>query len=56
MTKRLEGAIRARLSEQADRANLTLSSEDWKSLALDVELNALGLAVVADKKRADAKA
>ncbi len=54
MGKWLEGQIRTALAEEASRIGLSLDAADWKTLALDVELNAQGLAFVAARRRGDA--
>jgi glyoxylase-like metal-dependent hydrolase (beta-lactamase superfamily II) len=48
----LEARIRAALAQEAMRVGLHLGSADWKVLALDIELNAQGLAYAAGKRRA----
>jgi glyoxylase-like metal-dependent hydrolase (beta-lactamase superfamily II) len=51
ITAKIEQQIRVALAEHAARAGLALGADDWKLLALDIELNSMGLAVVADKRR-----
>lgn len=47
----LRDHLRGAFQEQARRVGLTLGSADWDRLALDVELNAQGIAFVADQRR-----
>lgn len=48
--KRIETTIREAMAEHASEVGLSLGDDDWKVLALDVELNAQGLAYVATKE------
>lgn len=48
--KAIETKIRAAMAEHASSVGLTLGDDDWKVLALDIELNAQGLAYVATKE------
>ena len=47
----IERAMRAELSHRADELGLSLSKDDWRMLAVDMDLNAQGIAYVADKRR-----
>ena len=51
MTAKIAGKLREAIAEDASSRGLLLRDDDWKLLALDVELNAQGIAFVADKKR-----
>ena len=50
-TARLEAKLRAAIAEDAARRGLSLGPDDWKLLALDLELNAQGIAFVVEKRR-----
>jgi glyoxylase-like metal-dependent hydrolase (beta-lactamase superfamily II) len=52
MTAWIEARIRAALAEEAVRVGLALGAADWNVLALDIELNAQGLAYAAGRRRA----
>jgi hypothetical protein len=45
--------IRAALSREANAAGLSLTSADWALVAVDIDLNAQGVAFAALKARAD---
>jgi glyoxylase-like metal-dependent hydrolase (beta-lactamase superfamily II) len=49
---RLRDQIRAAIDADARAVGLTLGPSDWDSLALDIDLNAQGIAFVADRARA----
>lgn len=51
MTARIQEKIRAAIAEESSRRGLSFGDDEWKILALDIELNAQGIAFVADKKR-----
>lgn len=51
-TKAIEEKLRAAIAEESDRRGLAFGRDEWKVLALDVELNAQGLAHAASKRRA----
>ncbi len=51
MTARIQDELRAAIAEDTSRRGLALGEADWKLLALDIELNAQGIAYVANKKR-----
>jgi glyoxylase-like metal-dependent hydrolase (beta-lactamase superfamily II) len=51
LTARLKDQIRASLERNADAAGLTLEPADWKALETDIDLNAQGIAFVAEKMR-----
>jgi glyoxylase-like metal-dependent hydrolase (beta-lactamase superfamily II) len=51
MTSRLAGAWRDAIARDAERRGLGFGPEAWEQLALDIDLNAQGLAVVAEAKR-----
>jgi len=53
---RLREQIRGAIEADAARLGLTLGPADWDALAVDVDLNAQGIAFVADRKRAAATA
>ena len=55
MTSGLMHKIRVAIGEDASRRGLALTKEDWDLLAFDIELNAQGIAFVADKNRRLAK-
>ena len=48
---RLQDQIRAAITRQAEEVGLVLGPSDWDALALDVDLNAQGIAFVADRAR-----
>ncbi len=48
---RLREQIRAAIERQADEVGLTLDAADWDALAVDVDLNAQGIAFAADRRR-----
>ncbi len=56
MKQAIEAKVRAALDAHAAEVGLTLGPADWKTLAVDVDLNAQGIAFVADKARAEARA
>ena len=47
----IQDRIRAAITEEATRVGLSLGVPDWKTLALDIELNAQGLAYAAGQRR-----
>lgn len=47
--KQIETKIRAAMATHASKVGLSLDEDDWKLLALDIELNAQGLAYAATK-------
>lgn len=51
MTARIQEKLRAAIAEDTSRRGLSLTEADWKLLALDIELNAQGIAYVANRKR-----
>jgi glyoxylase-like metal-dependent hydrolase (beta-lactamase superfamily II) len=51
-TERLRGAIRAAIAEEAERRGLGFGAAEWEILAIDVDLNAQGLAFVAHRRKA----
>ena len=51
MTAKIAAKLREAIGTDASGRGLALGEDDWKLLALDVELNAQGIAFVADKKR-----
>ena len=51
LTARLRDQVRAAIENSADEVGLTLGPDDWATLATDVDLNAQGIAFVADKMR-----
>jgi glyoxylase-like metal-dependent hydrolase (beta-lactamase superfamily II) len=51
MTERIRQSLRAAIAESAERLGLVLAQADWDLLALDIDLNAQGIAFAADKKR-----
>ena len=51
MHAQLVDGIRGTMERQAAKAGLSLSAADWKLLETDIDLNAQGLAFVADKRR-----
>ena len=51
MTRSLQSSLRDAIAKDAAGRGLSLGDEDWKLLALDVDLNAQGIAFVADRKR-----
>lgn len=51
MSARIADGIRAAFVEEAERCHLSLGDAEWKLLAIDVELNAQGIAFVADRRR-----
>jgi glyoxylase-like metal-dependent hydrolase (beta-lactamase superfamily II) len=53
MKGRIEAEVRAAIERQAASVGLPLTPADWSQLALDVDLNAQGLAFVADRARAE---
>jgi glyoxylase-like metal-dependent hydrolase (beta-lactamase superfamily II) len=50
----LRESVRAALARQADDVGLTLGPSDWELLATDIDLNAQGIAFVADRARKEA--
>jgi glyoxylase-like metal-dependent hydrolase (beta-lactamase superfamily II) len=52
--EQVRGQIREALAAQAREVGLTLEAADWDSLALDIDLNAQGIAFVADRLRSGA--
>lgn len=50
-TARIEEELRAAIAKDAEGRGLALGAEDWRLLALDIELNAQGIAFVADRMR-----
>jgi glyoxylase-like metal-dependent hydrolase (beta-lactamase superfamily II) len=54
VTRILEGKIRLALAEDSQRRGLALTASDWHRLALDIELNAQGLAYAAATRRSAA--
>ena len=51
ITRDLEGKLRLAIAADTHGRGLDLGPDDWKLLALDIELNARGLAHAADKMR-----
>lgn len=51
LTAGIQEKIRAAIADETSRRGLALTDEDWKLLALDIDLNAQGIAFVAGKKR-----
>lgn len=51
ITARIQEKLRAAIVEDTSRRGLSLDAADWKLLALDIELNAQGIAFVAEKRR-----
>jgi glyoxylase-like metal-dependent hydrolase (beta-lactamase superfamily II) len=51
MTRSLQASIREAIAKDAAGRGLSLGEDDWKLLALDVDLNSQGIAFVADRKR-----
>ena len=51
LKSRLRDQIRAAIERSADEVGLTLGPSDWQALALDVDLNAQGIAFVAERAR-----
>jgi glyoxylase-like metal-dependent hydrolase (beta-lactamase superfamily II) len=51
MTAKIAAKLKDAIAKDAASRGLALGDADWKLLALDVELNAQGIAFVADKKR-----
>ncbi|HEY8087362.1 MAG TPA: MBL fold metallo-hydrolase [Polyangiaceae bacterium] len=51
MTRSLQSTIREAIAKDAAGRGLSLGDDDWKLLALDVDLNSQGIAFVADRKR-----
>jgi len=49
---RIVAALRASIESESKRLGLSLSESDWELLATDIDLNAQGIAFVADKMRA----
>jgi glyoxylase-like metal-dependent hydrolase (beta-lactamase superfamily II) len=47
----IQEKIRAAIADETSRRGLALTDDDWKLLALDIDLNAQGIAFVAGKKR-----
>jgi glyoxylase-like metal-dependent hydrolase (beta-lactamase superfamily II) len=56
MTERLTRAWRAAIEDEVARRDLGFGPEEWSALALDVELNAQGLAFAAEAKRSSSSA
>jgi glyoxylase-like metal-dependent hydrolase (beta-lactamase superfamily II) len=56
LTAVLRDRIRAEIERTADEAGLSLGPADWAALDVDVDLNAQGIAFVADKARKDSRA
>jgi glyoxylase-like metal-dependent hydrolase (beta-lactamase superfamily II) len=54
MKARIEGHVREALARHAAEVGLELGAADWELLATDVDLNAQGIAFVADKTRREA--
>jgi glyoxylase-like metal-dependent hydrolase (beta-lactamase superfamily II) len=54
MTQALQGRMKEAFAADASGRGLALTADDWKLLALDVELNAQGLAIAAEKMRSPA--
>lgn len=54
MTRTLAGAIREAIDRDAAARGLSLEAADWELLALDIELNAQGIAFVAERRRREA--
>ncbi|MDB4946842.1 MAG: Beta-lactamase related protein [Labilithrix sp.] len=48
---RIDTQIRAAIAEKAPASNLRLDDAAWKAMAMDIELNAQGLAYAAQEKR-----
>ena len=51
MTATIQNALRSAIDEDARSRGLVFGPDEWKVLALDIELNAQGIAFVADKLR-----
>jgi glyoxylase-like metal-dependent hydrolase (beta-lactamase superfamily II) len=51
MTKHIETEIRAAIEQEVTARDLGFDDTAWRTLALDIELNAQGIAFVADQKR-----
>jgi len=53
---RLREQIRASMAAEAREVGLSLEASDWELLALDIDLNAQGIAFVADRQRSTSEA
>jgi len=51
MTTTIQKALREAIDDDVKRRDIVFGEEDWKLLALDIELNAQGIAFVADRLR-----
>jgi glyoxylase-like metal-dependent hydrolase (beta-lactamase superfamily II) len=51
MTARIQTELRKAIEEDIESRGITFGDAEWKVLALDIELNAQGIAFVADKMR-----
>ena len=51
ITARIEEHLRRAIADDTAKRGIALDAEGWKVLALDIALNAQGIAFVADKKR-----
>lgn len=51
LTAGIQEKIRSAIAEDTSRRGLALTEDDWKLLALDIDLNAQGIAFVAGKRR-----
>jgi glyoxylase-like metal-dependent hydrolase (beta-lactamase superfamily II) len=51
MTRAIEARLRGALAEDSASRGLHLTEDDWQRLALDIDLNAQGLAYAADRMR-----
>ena len=47
----VERAMRAELAQRADEIGLSLGADDWRVVDVDMDLNAQGIAFVAEKRR-----